>query len=121
MQADLHDRTSALPSRWQRLRAGAGLALLFATFGAPAAFANSYTVVDLGLRRIPGEINNRGNVTGNDWDFHAGALVYRGSHWRRLEPAGYYASAINAYGDVAGQDVSWGLSPGQGRNGLPAG
>jgi len=77
----------------------ATLALLLVA--SSAAWANSYTIVDLGSSRTPTQINRHGNITGNDDSSQA--FVYLGGRWHKLGCAHVAsAQALNSRADVVG-------------------
>lgn len=69
---------------------------------AGAAHANRYTLVDLGPAKYPSQVNDRGEIAGSGRNDHA--IVWRDGRWRKLAVAISHAEAINADGDVAGDD-----------------
>jgi probable HAF family extracellular repeat protein len=71
----------------------------FLTLAGAAAFANSYTIVDLGPRLIPSAVNDKGAVLAQG----DRAKVYRNGRWHSL-PANSGGYAMDAHGDVAGGD-----------------
>jgi probable HAF family extracellular repeat protein len=71
----------------------------FLTVAGAAAFANSYTIVDLGPRLTPRAVNDKGAVLAQG----DRAKVYRNGRWHSL-PANSVGYAMDAHGDVAGGD-----------------
>jgi len=71
-------------------------------FTAGAAHANRYALIDLGPAKYPSQINERGEIAGSGRNDHA--LLWRDGRWRKLAVAISHAEAINAGGDVAGDD-----------------
>lgn len=67
------------------------------------AHANSYTVVDLGVKMNPVGVNKGGVVAANTEEKRERAEVYRSGAWHKL-PKNSLAEALNRAGDVAGED-----------------
>jgi probable HAF family extracellular repeat protein len=68
------------------------------------AWANRYSIVDLGARVEPVGINKAGVVAALSNEFPARGEVYRGGRWRNLPPFSF-PTAINLAGNVTGTDL----------------
>jgi probable HAF family extracellular repeat protein len=85
----------------------AGIATLLLALSVPAAHANRYTIVDLGLDIVPYDINDKDDVAGAD---NTKAIEFRAGRKNGLEFSanGGAAVGVNAHGDAVG---TLGLTP----------
>jgi len=69
---------------------------------AGSAHANRYALVDLGPAKYPSQVNDRDEIAGSGRNDHA--MLWRDGRWRKLAESISHGEAINADGDVAGDD-----------------
>jgi probable HAF family extracellular repeat protein len=90
-------------------------ALLVTSAASLSADAATYTLVDLGIHKIPSAVNDRDDVAANG---RHGPLVRRDGHWHLLMEFRGTARAINAHGDVAGDNNALPMLWQEGQEGL---
>jgi len=88
-----------VPSSLSPARLCVAAVVTVAAFSADAA---TYTLVDLGPDEFPTQVNARGDVSASNR--HGNATVFRGGHWHVLSHRSSAGRAINAFGDVAGDN-----------------
>jgi probable HAF family extracellular repeat protein len=85
------------------LSAARSISILTFFCASAGAWANSYTIVDLGELKVPWAINTKQDIAAGGANPKNRAQVWRGGRWHRLGEPDSGGYGINGRGDVIGQ------------------